>query len=132
MLPVQSQEDLAAQAVKAEEDRALIVAQLLDGANVIQQTAHQLHQEILTATNRITSTLLAGGKIMLCGNGGSAADAQHIAAELVGRYRRERGAWPALAMTTEARRFSLPLATIMRTRKFSPGKFQLWVARAMC
>jgi D-sedoheptulose 7-phosphate isomerase len=39
--------------------------------------------------------------VLLCGNGGSAADAQHFAAELVGRFRQERRAWPALALTTD-------------------------------
>jgi D-sedoheptulose 7-phosphate isomerase len=47
----------------------------------------------------ITETLRQGHKVLLFGNGGSAADAQHIAAELVGRYRRERPVWPALALT---------------------------------
>ncbi len=43
----------------------------------------------------------AGGKLLVCGNGGSAADSQHLAAELVGRYERERPGWPALALTTD-------------------------------
>jgi len=49
----------------------------------------------------ICQALRAGGKILLCGNGGSAADAQHIAAELVGRYEKQRRAWPAIALTTD-------------------------------
>lgn len=97
----QSQEDPAAEVKTTEEARALVIGQLLEGAEVIRETAYQLHREILAAATRITNTLLAGGKVMLCGNGGSAADAQHIAAELIGRYRRERGAWPALALTTD-------------------------------
>jgi len=52
------------------------------------------------ATAAITA-LRAGRKILLAGNGGSAADAQHIAAEIIGRYKRERGAWPAVALTTD-------------------------------
>lgn len=47
----------------------------------------------------ITEAFRQGHKVLLFGNGGSAADAQHIAAEFVGRYRRERPAWPALALT---------------------------------
>jgi D-sedoheptulose 7-phosphate isomerase len=43
-----------------------------------------------------------GGRLLVCGNGGSAADAQHIAAELLGRYKRERRALPAMALTTDA------------------------------
>ncbi len=43
-----------------------------------------------------------GRKILLCGNGGSAADAQHFAAELIGRFEQERPAWPAVALTTDS------------------------------
>lgn len=49
----------------------------------------------------ICDALAAGRKILLCGNGGSAADAQHIAAELVGFYERQRRSWPAIALTTD-------------------------------
>ena len=49
----------------------------------------------------ICDALLAGHKILLCGNGGSAADAQHIAAELVGCYEKRRRSWPAIALTTD-------------------------------
>jgi D-sedoheptulose 7-phosphate isomerase len=47
------------------------------------------------------SAIRRGNKILICGNGGSAADAQHLAAELVGRYEAERGALPAIALTTD-------------------------------
>jgi D-sedoheptulose 7-phosphate isomerase len=49
----------------------------------------------------IVAALGAGNKLLIIGNGGSAADAQHIAAEIVGRYKRERPAYPALALTTD-------------------------------
>jgi D-sedoheptulose 7-phosphate isomerase len=49
----------------------------------------------------IVAALSAGNKLLIIGNGGSAADAQHIAAEIVGRYKRERPAYPALALTTD-------------------------------
>lgn len=49
----------------------------------------------------ICDALVAGRKILLCGNGGSAADAQHIAAELVGCYEKQRRSWPAIALTTD-------------------------------
>jgi D-sedoheptulose 7-phosphate isomerase len=45
--------------------------------------------------------LLDGGKILICGNGGSASDAQHFAAEIVGRFERERRAYPAVALSTD-------------------------------
>ena len=51
--------------------------------------------------NLIVETFVGGGKILICGNGGSAADAQHIAAEFVGRYETERRALPAIALTTD-------------------------------
>ena len=53
---------------------------------------------ISTAADMIGSSLAAGGKLMLAGNGGSAADAQHIAAELTGRFQRERRPLPAIAL----------------------------------
>ena len=49
----------------------------------------------------IVSGLRSGHKLLLVGNGGSAGDAQHIAAEIVGRYKRERPAFPAIALTTD-------------------------------
>jgi len=58
--------------------------------------------EEIEATGRvICEALAAGNKILLCGNGGSAADAQHIAAELVGRYEKQRRAYPSIALTTD-------------------------------
>ncbi len=53
------------------------------------------------AATMIDAAIKAGGKVLLAGNGGSAADAQHIAAELVGRYKLERAALPAIALTTD-------------------------------
>lgn len=54
---------------------------------------------IIAAT--ISDAIRAGHKLLIAGNGGSAADAQHIAAEIVGRYKRERAAYAALALTTD-------------------------------
>jgi len=56
---------------------------------------------IRNAAELISSTFSSGGKVLICGNGGSAADAQHIAAEFVGRYETERIALPAIALTTD-------------------------------
>jgi D-sedoheptulose 7-phosphate isomerase len=67
---------------------------------VIQQVEAQ--QPVLEAIARaLAVTLRAGGKILWCGNGGSAADSQHLAAEIVGRYRRERRGLPSVALTTD-------------------------------
>lgn len=52
-------------------------------------------------TNLILSCLKKGGKVLICGNGGSASDSQHFAAELVGRFKKERKAMAALALTTD-------------------------------
>jgi phosphoheptose isomerase len=53
------------------------------------------------AVATVASSLALGGKVLVCGNGGSAADAQHLAGELVGRFGRERRALPAIALTTD-------------------------------
>lgn len=75
---------------------------LLDSSNLFRQSAYSLLQVISDASELITKTLKKGNKILLCGNGGSAADSQHIAAEFVGRFRRERIALPAIALTTDS------------------------------
>jgi D-sedoheptulose 7-phosphate isomerase len=56
---------------------------------------------VLETGRRMAACLRAGGKVLTFGNGGSAADAQHLAGELVGRYLRDRRAWPAMALTTD-------------------------------
>lgn len=56
---------------------------------------------IVAAAHAIFTALGRGRAVLTFGNGGSAADAQHFAAELVGRYERERRAWPAIALTTD-------------------------------
>jgi D-sedoheptulose 7-phosphate isomerase len=61
----------------------------------------ELLPEVTEAAHRIALCLRAGGKLMLCGNGGSAADCQHIAAEFVGRFSVDRRPLAALALTTD-------------------------------
>ena len=68
-------------------------------ADLKKTVAETLSSEILDAAQKIQGRLEAGGKLLLMGNGGSAGDAQHIAAELVGRFKKERKAMPALALT---------------------------------
>jgi D-sedoheptulose 7-phosphate isomerase len=70
-------------------------------ADLKYQVAETLSEEILEAIRLIKQSLTGGGKLLLMGNGGSAADAQHIAAELVGRYKKERPAIPAIALTVD-------------------------------
>ena len=60
-----------------------------------------LRKDILSAAERMISVLKAGGKIVLCGNGGSASDAMHFAGELVGRFQKERASLPALVLNSD-------------------------------
>ena len=69
-------------------------------------SAKQVAQEMLStlmadAATKIVQALMADGKLLVCGNGGSAADAQHFAAEFVGRFERERPGLAAVALTTD-------------------------------
>ena len=77
-----------------------IRAQLADHQSVIAQL-DGLVPLIAQAGERMRQCLLDGGKILLMGNGGSAADSQHIAAEIVGRYKKERRGLPSIALTTD-------------------------------
>ena len=67
----------------------------------IEKTIETLPQTLADASKLAVKTLQNGNKILLCGNGGSAADAQHIAAELTGRYKSERRGLPGIALTTD-------------------------------
>ena len=75
---------------------------LLASAELKKTAAESLCGEILKAVQLIKHSLANGGKLLLMGNGGSAGDAQHIAAELVGRFKKERKALPAMALTTNS------------------------------
>jgi D-sedoheptulose 7-phosphate isomerase len=78
-----------------------IEKELFAHQKAFEQVVEELRFHIYTAAMLCTEALRAGRKILLCGNGGSAADAQHIAAELVGRFKKERRALPAIALTTD-------------------------------
>jgi len=81
--------------------RQQIITQLEESAAVKQQTILSAIEAIEAAATMLIECLRAGGKVLLCGNGGSAGDAQHIASELVLRLKLERPAIPALALTTD-------------------------------
>ncbi len=68
----------------------------------VMKLAERCSESIETAAKLLMETFARGNKILLCGNGGSAADAQHIAAEFVVRYEKKRRALPALALTTDS------------------------------
>lgn len=67
---------------------------------VLTYVGDNLGPQINTLAIKITECFKNGGKVILMGNGGSAGDAQHIAAEFVGRYKKERKSYPALALNT--------------------------------
>ncbi|MGH8805882.1 MAG: SIS domain-containing protein, partial [Polaromonas sp.] len=67
-----------------------IEQQFIDSADLKYQAAQVLSKPIAAAVQAILASVTSGGKVLACGNGGSAADAQHFAAEFVGRYERER------------------------------------------
>jgi D-sedoheptulose 7-phosphate isomerase len=73
-----------------------------DSAQTKLNAVDAMAAPIAAAIETMTECLLAGGKIMACGNGGSAGDAQHFAAELIGRFEAERQELAALALTTDS------------------------------
>jgi D-sedoheptulose 7-phosphate isomerase len=78
-----------------------ILDELTSHKQTIQDTINSLQEDIKKACMLAVDTLKNGNKILIFGNGGSAADAQHIAAELTGRYKVERKGLPAIALTTD-------------------------------
>src|SRR5690606_1517356 len=74
---------------------------LRDGARLRYATLERCATEIARAARFVVDALAAGNKVLVFGNGGSAADAQHIAAELVGRFVAERAPLPAIALTVD-------------------------------
>jgi D-sedoheptulose 7-phosphate isomerase len=79
----------------------MIIEELKDHQNIIQKVIDTLAPAIEQACEMINSTIQSGHKVLIAGNGGSAADAQHIAAELSGRFVKDRKALPGIALTTD-------------------------------
>ena len=77
------------------------IEQSFSGHQALLAQCRQLLPAIAAVGGVMMHAIQGGGKIMLCGNGGSAADSQHIAAELIGRFKKERRAFAALALTTD-------------------------------
>jgi D-sedoheptulose 7-phosphate isomerase len=80
---------------------ARISQHFADSVKTKQKSAELLTAPIAQAAELMVKSLLANGKILVCGNGGSAADSQHFAAELIGRFERERPGLAAVALTTD-------------------------------
>ena len=74
----------------------------IDSADLKYQAAQALSAPIAAAVQAILACVTSGGKVLACGNGGSAADAQHFSAEFVGRFERERPELGAIALTTDS------------------------------
>ena len=73
-----------------------------EGIELRKQMAETMPAEIAKAGEALANALKGGRKVLSCGNGGSAADSQHFAAELVGRFERERPGLPGIALTTDS------------------------------
>jgi len=79
-----------------------ITAELEAHIAILQQTVGECDTQISELAEKIISCFERGNKLLLCGNGGSAADAQHVAAEFINRFRFDRPALPAIALTTDS------------------------------
>lgn len=81
--------------------KEIIIRELEESANIKKMVAQHLSDKIAEAAQIILNAYRTGKKVLLVGNGGSAADAQHLAAEFVGRFKLVRAALPAIALTTD-------------------------------
>jgi D-sedoheptulose 7-phosphate isomerase len=86
----------------AFDSGAFLQDELLEHRQVFEATCTSIEKAFLAALDMIEHAIRGGGKFMLFGNGGSAADAQHIAAELSIRYKADRAAIAAIALTTDS------------------------------
>ena len=80
---------------------AVITKEFEAHLETIKSVIGSMESQLEEAGQMMVQTLKNGNKVLLCGNGGSAADAQHIAAELTGRYKTERRGLPGIALTTD-------------------------------
>lgn len=82
------------------EMKKVVIRELGDNVNITKNVSKNLSDTIVRISEMIIGSYNSGGKIIIIGNGGSAADAQHIAAEFVGKFKLERRSLPAIALTT--------------------------------
>ena len=80
---------------------ALIDGEFAEHAGIVEATRQAVRQPLAKLAQACVTSLKTGGKILFCGNGGSAADAQHLSTELVVRYRQNRPALASIALTTD-------------------------------
>jgi D-sedoheptulose 7-phosphate isomerase len=116
--------------VNFENAEVHVRASLREGANLRLKVAGNCGRQIVEAALLISDCLAGGGKLLLFGNGGSAADAQHLAAEFVGRFVVERPGLSAIALTTD----SSILTAVANDYGFESGysldKLKRWVGQA--
>jgi D-sedoheptulose 7-phosphate isomerase len=79
----------------------MVIEELYNHRELVQKVIETLSGDIESACKIMTDTITGGNKVLIAGNGGSAADAQHIAAELSGRFVKDRKALPGIALTTD-------------------------------
>ena len=79
-----------------------IQQQFFDSADLKYAAAEVLSRPVAEAVSALVGCITGGGKVLACGNGGSASDAQHFAAEFIGRFERERPGLAAIALTTDS------------------------------
>lgn len=79
-----------------------VASEFTTSARLLQQLAVDASEQVAEVGRILANCLIGGSKVLVFGNGGSAADAQHFSAELVGRYRRDRPSLPAIALTTDS------------------------------
>ncbi len=96
-----------------------VIATQFDDHLACVEASRALSADIGAAIAVCRDALAAGGKIMLCGNGGSAADSQHIATELTIRFERDRRALPAIALTTDTSALTAAANDLGAERMFS-------------
>jgi D-sedoheptulose 7-phosphate isomerase len=84
-----------------EDGRGPVYDAIMELSRLAEQVARSLEPEIEKAAELLANSLSAGGKLLACGNGGSAADAQHMVAELVGRLCKDRPALAGISLTTD-------------------------------
>lgn len=94
-------DDGATASMNPAETPDVATRSLAEHAKVIQDVMVACLPSVLACGREFEAVYARGGKVLLCGNGGSAADAQHIAAEFVGRFETERRGLPAIALTTD-------------------------------
>ena len=81
---------------------SILFAQALREAADLFQLLHALEPPLAGAVQLLSDALTRGGKVLACGNGGSASQAQHFVGELMGRYKRDRNPLPAIALTADS------------------------------